>query len=164
MRLLVQALAFLGFFAFAGPAAIAQPAVQARATIADAAWLTGRWVGEGFGGQLEEVWSPPVGRQMIGHFRMVQDGQPAFYELLLIEEHEGGLRYRVKHFNPDYVGWEERDRWHEFGYVSHAPNELHFDGLIVRRIGEDMSDHIIRVRGAGGAERTETLHYRRAPF
>lgn len=140
----------------------ATSAQPARVTINDAAWLTGRWVGEGFGGQLEEVWMAPVGTQMVGHFRMVQNGQPAFYEFLLIEEHEGGLRYRVKHFNPDMIGWEEKDGFHEFAWVSAAPNELRFNGIILRQIDEQISDHIIVVRGANGAEREHVLRYRRA--
>ena len=37
---------------------------SAAATIADAAWLEGRWVGEGLGGQAEEVWSPAAGGQV----------------------------------------------------------------------------------------------------
>ena len=134
---------------------------QDRATIEDASWLVGRWEGEGFGGQLEEVWSAPVGNQMVGHFRMIQNGQPAFYEFLLIEEHEGTLRYRVKHFNPDFVGWEEKDGFHEFGWVSASDNELAFDGLILRRISDDVSDHIIRTRSADGRESEQVLRYRR---
>ena len=135
---------------------------QAAVTIEEAGWLTGRWVGEGFGGQLEETWSAPVGGQMIGHFRMVRDGRPVFYELVLLEEHGGGLRYRVKHFNPDFVGWEEKDGFHEFAWVEATPTELRFDGIILRRNSENASDHVITVRSADGTERVETLRYRRA--
>lgn len=134
---------------------------ERRSTIEDAHWLVGRWVGEGFGGDLEETWAAPVGGQMIGHFRMVREGRPVFYELLLIEQTDGGLRYRVKHFNPDFVGWEEKDAWHEFAPVSTSPEALVFDGLILRRVGEDGSDHILRQRNADGAERDVVLHYRR---
>lgn len=140
----------------AGPAR-----AQEQTNIDDAAWLVGRWEGEGFGGRLEEVWSEPAGGQMVGHFRMLQEGRPAFYELMLIEEHEGGLRYRVKHFNPDFVGWEERDGFHEFGWVSASADQLEFDGLVLRRIGENESDHIITTRAADGVTRQQTLHYRR---
>lgn len=135
------------------------PSHQAR--IADAAWLAGDWVGEGFGGLLEENWSAPAGTQMIGHFRMTHDGVPQFYELVLIEEHEGGLRYRVKHFNPDFTGWEERNDAHTFAFISTSPDELHFDGLILRRTGPDTSDHILTMRREDGTEETVILHYRR---
>ena len=155
MRHLVAALAFV---AFVHGSAFAQQTV----TIDAAAWLTGRWIGEGFGGQLEEIWSAPVGGQMIGHFRMVRDGRPIFYELVLMEEHDGGLRYRVKHFDPDFVGWEEKDGFHEFAWVAATPDELRFNGIILRRNGENASDHVIRVRSPDGTERQETLRYRRA--
>jgi hypothetical protein len=153
------ALAFaLMLTACAAPARAQSDAV----TIADAAWLEGHWVGEGFGGQLEEIWMAPVGAQMVGHFRMTQDGAPVFYEFLLIEEHEGGLRYRVKHFNPDMVGWEERDGFHEFPWVSASADELRFGGLVLRQVDAATSDHIITTRAADGAETTQTLRYRRA--
>ncbi|RYY34034.1 MAG: hypothetical protein EOP59_16885, partial [Sphingomonadales bacterium] len=67
---------------FAVLLAMATPAVAQDATIADAAWLAGRWVGEGLGGQVEESWSPAMGGQMAGHFTLVQDGKPVFYELM----------------------------------------------------------------------------------
>lgn len=143
----------------AAPAAFAQ---NDEITIEDAAWLVGHWIGEGFGGQLEEIWMAPAGSQMVGHFRMTQDGQPSFYEFLLIEEHEGGLRYRVKHFNPDMIGWEEKDGFHEFPWVSGSADELRFDGLVIRRVDETTSDHIITTRAEDGSERTETLRYHRA--
>ena len=56
----VLALATALFAAACAAQAQTTPAV----TIDDAAWLAGRWVGEGFGGQMEETWSPPVGWSM----------------------------------------------------------------------------------------------------
>jgi len=144
-----------------GSAAEADP-TWGKPTIADAAWLTGRWLGEGFGAQLEETWSPPVGGQMVGHFRMARDDAPMMYELLLLEQSDQGLRYRVKHFNPDFLGWEERDAWHAFAPVSVSSEALRFDGLTLLRIGEDRSDHILRQRTQEGAERDVVLRYRRA--
>lgn len=135
--------------------------LKRTATIADAGWLTGHWVGEGFGGRLEEIWLPPVQSQMIGLFRMERAGRPIVYEMLLIEEHEGGLRYRVKHFNPDFTGWEERDRYHEFPWVGMATETLAFGGLTLRKTAEDEAVHILTVRGGDGTAREEILRYRR---
>jgi hypothetical protein len=134
---------------------------DAAATLADAAWLIGRWQGEGFGGRLEEIWAAPAGRQMIGLFRLVKDDLPVLYELMLIEEFGGGLRYRVKHFNPDFVGWEEKGGFHEFPWVSGDAVELRFEGLTLRRVGEDEADHILSTQGSDGAKREEILRYRR---
>ena len=47
-----------------------------KAKIADLDWYVGRWVGKGFGGDLEENIGPAMGNSMIGSFRMVQDGTP----------------------------------------------------------------------------------------
>lgn len=139
----------------------ASPAAYAQ-TIDDAAWLSGRWVGEGLGGELEEVWSPPVGGQMVGHFRLVREGAPVFYEIMLIDVVEGGVRMRVKHFNPDFVGWEEKDRWVTFEPVSVSENELVFSSLSIQRDGPDDMVMRLRIRYADGP-REEVLRFRRAP-
>lgn len=158
------ALAALLALAAAAPA-WGQPAPAIAATappIEAAAWIEGRWVGEGLGGFVEEVWSAPRGGQMVGHFRMVRGNAPALYELLLIDRQAGGLRMRVKHFNPDFTGWEARDGWQAFPLVSAAPNDLRFDGLSMRL---DNGEMVITVRiEENGAVRDETLRLRRAPL
>jgi hypothetical protein len=45
---------------------------------------------------------------MVGHFRLVKDGKPVFYELLTLLEVEGSVEMRLKHFNADMTGWEEK--------------------------------------------------------
>lgn len=144
-------------YAVLAGAAIAQ-------TIDDAAWMAGRWVGEGFGGQMEESWSPPVGGQMIGHFRYWRDGEPQFYEIMMMDIAEsGGVRMRVKHFNPDFVGWEEKDGWHTFEPVSAGPDALIFNGLEIRREAPDRIVMHLRMR-RGETVTTEILRFQRAPL
>jgi hypothetical protein len=146
-------------------ALIAAPAQAqtAPATIDDAAWLAGRWVGEGLGGQLEETWAPPAGGQMVGHFRLMRDGAVAFYEIMLMDVVEGGVRMRVKHFNPDFVGWEEKDGWHAFEPVAATPEALRFRGLELVREGEDALVITLRLHYDDGV-RDEVLRMRRAPL
>ncbi len=132
-------------------------------SIDDAAWLAGRWVGEGFGGQMEEAWTPPVGGQMVGHFRHWRDGQPRFYEIMMLDVVEGGVRMRVKHFNPDFTGWEERDEWQTFEPVSAGPDALIFRGLEIRREGADRIVMTIRIRN-GDQVTDEILRFQRAPL
>lgn len=75
------------------------------------AWLAGHWVGEGFGGTVEEVWAPPRGGSMMGMFRLVVDERVVFYELFAVaREADGTWAMRLKHFNPDLSGWEEKDK------------------------------------------------------
>jgi hypothetical protein len=144
------------------PAMVTQTARSA--SIPDIAWLAGRWIGNGLGGKMEEVWSPPAGPQMVGHFRLEQDGVPALYEIMLLDEFEGALRMRVKHFNPTFVGWEEKDAWHTFGFVSSAPGVLILDGLELRRAGPDRLTIQLRLEQADGSVGTETLDFRSAPL
>ncbi|MGE0596905.1 MAG: DUF6265 family protein [Hyphomonadaceae bacterium] len=140
-------------------------AAPARAqSIDDAAWLAGRWVGEGFGGQMEESWAPPIGGQMVGHFRYWRDGQPQFYEFMVMDVVEGGVRMRLKHFNPDYSAWEERDEWTTFEPISAGPDAMIFNGLEIRRDGADGVVMNIRIHGGDGVVRDEILRFRRAPL
>lgn len=61
------------------------------ATIDRVAWLAGRWVGDGLGGVSEETWSPPAGGAMMGTYRLLKDGAPAFHEMFLLVEENGSL-------------------------------------------------------------------------
>lgn len=155
MRSLAAALALT----LAAPSAMAQTPAS---PIDAAAWMVGRWTGEGLGGQAEENWSAPHGGQMVGHFALIKDGAPVFYEIMLIDVQAGGLRLRVKHFNPDFVGWEEKDGWHSFEPVSAAPGDLQFKGLRLRQEnGEMLITIMIRERGAT-APTEHLLRLRRA--
>jgi hypothetical protein len=144
-------------------AACAAQAQTRAATIDDAAWLAGRWVGEGFGGQMEESWAPPVGGQMIGHFRHWRDGQPQFYEFMVMDVVEGGVRMRLKHFNPDYTSWEDRETWTTFEPVSVSSDAIIFDGLAIRRESEDRIAMTIRIRD-GETVSEHILRFLRAPL
>ncbi|MBL8547294.1 MAG: hypothetical protein JNL81_12585 [Hyphomonadaceae bacterium] len=154
-------------FALAAALLVAACAAQAQTppaiTINDAAWIAGRWVGEGFDGQMEEVWSPPVGGQMVGHFRYWRNGEPQFYEIMMMDVADGGVRMRVKHFNPDFTGWEDRSEWHTFEPVSASPDALIFNGLEIRREGEDRLVMTIRMR-QGETVTSEILRFQRAPL
>lgn len=163
MLKLVRTIAIAAAMLSAACAAQAQTEPARAATIEDAAWLAGRWVGEGFGGQMEESWTPPVGGQMVGHFRYWRDGQPQFYEFLMLDIVDGGLRLRVKHFNPDMVGWEEKDGWHSFEPVSVSADTLTFDGLIIRRETPDRMVMTIRIR-RGDTVSEDLLRFERAPL
>ena len=72
-------------------------------------WIAGHWKGEAFGGHVEEVWSKPAGGAMMGMFRLVQGDEVGFYELLTLLEEDGSLVFRLKHFNSDLTGWEEKN-------------------------------------------------------
>lgn len=60
-------------------------------SLEDLSWLQGYWVGSGLGGQVDELWLPPMDNSMIGTFRLVMDSTLIFSEYFVIEELEGRL-------------------------------------------------------------------------
>ncbi len=127
------------------------------ATLDDAAWLTGSWVGTGFGQRIEEVWNAPTAGSMVGMFKLYGDDGVAFYELLLLVVEDGTLGLKVKHFNPDFTAWEEKGDYHTFRLVKKEADALHFkglsfykrghnaiDGYIVMRKGDTLTEHHLR--------------------
>lgn len=71
---------------------------MAKATIADAAWLAGDWVGtRSSGSSIEERWSPPLGGAMLAVSRTVNtSGKMVAFEYLRIVERDGGLVYTAQ--------------------------------------------------------------------
>ena len=132
------------------------------ARLADLAWLEGRWVGEGLGGQAEETYSGPADGAMVGHFRSLRGGKTFFYELMVLKEQAGSLVYRLKHFWPDGRAWEEKDAWVEFALVALEDRAAYFDGMTFERAADDAMDVHVRIEErATGRSRVETFRYRR---
>ena len=141
---------------------LAADAPRPAARIADLGWLSGRWEGEAFGGTIEEVWSEPSGGAMVGYFRLVRDGKPAFYEIMTLIESQGSVEMRLKHVNPDMTGWEEKNDFVTFRLVRQDATGAYFDGLTFRRAGDDRIEAFLALRDrATGAVREEKLIYRR---
>jgi hypothetical protein len=131
------------------------------ATIADMEWYAGRWTGSGLGGLNEEVWSPPRNGTMMGMYRMIKDGKPVFYELLLIAEENGSLAIKLKHFHADLRGWEERDASVRFRLVAKRDGRIYFDGMTFERIGADRVKVYLAIEEKDGKVREETFEYSR---
>lgn len=133
------------------------------ATLAQVAWLEGRWVGEGLGGTAEETYSGPADGAMVGAFRSIRNGKAFFYEFMVLAERNGSLVYRLKHYWPDGRPWEDKDQWVEFPLVALANDRLFFDGCTFERTGPDaMQVHVRIEERATGKTRIETFTYRRA--
>ena len=125
------------------------------------AWMAGRWTGVGLGGQTEELFSPPAGGAMIGHYRNWKGDKVEFYELEGIIEEKGSLVYRIKHFNADMKGWEEKDQTVDFPLVAIEGNRIYFDGLTVERVSVDEMHHFVKVHGSDGKLQEFEFVYRR---
>ena len=130
-------------------------------SVSDLAWLTGEWTGEGFDTVLHENYSAPIGGQMPGHFYGAKDGKADFYEFVMIAQVGNSIEYRVKHFNPDMTGWEEKNHFIRFPLVAIEKDAWYFDGLTIRRTGPDTAEHVVRVSGKDGSTREAVLKYRR---
>lgn len=160
MKTFLASLALMLLLSVSG--AHAQTETQ-RAEIEDISWLVGRWTGEGLGGVMEEVWSPAVDGQMVGHFSLTIDGRLYLYEIMLMDEFGGGLRQRVKHFTREFRGWEEKDDWHAFDYRDIGEGVLLLDGLEYRLDGEVLHIQLSLLQRDGSVE-TETFQMRRTNF
>ena len=126
--------------AFAGPLAaketrVGEPGfVSPAVTVAAAEWLVGQWSGIGIGGaEAHESWLPLSGDTMVGSFvQETPEGAIMFTEHMYLMAHEGSLVVRLKHFNPDLTGWEEKDGMVTFRLLASEPCALYFNALTYR--------------------------------
>jgi hypothetical protein len=145
----------------AAPAAPPAAPPVAPAKIEQVSWLKGFWTGEGYGGQVETMMGPAKAGVMLGYFRHTKDGKPAFYEFCGVEEHEGSLRFVIKHFHPNWVGWEEKDHALQAHLTRITKDEAVFGNLTIRRTGKDTITMELQIAGKDGGSRTETLRLKR---
>ena len=128
--------------------------------IADFKWLTGNWVGDGFGGVSQEAWTEPTANSMIGVYKHYKDGKPTFYEFMTISEMDGKISLKLKHFNPDMTGWEEKADFVEFPLISATPTKIAFKGLIYELVDKDKMEIRLKLK-EDGVENTEVFHFER---
>lgn len=119
------------------PAQDSKDADSPKASIENLNWIAGHWQGDAMGGKFEETWNPSKGGAMMGMFKFINNGEVQFYEILTIVPNDGSLLLRLKHFNNDLVGWEEKDESVEFPLSSISENEARFDGLTFKKISAD---------------------------
>ena len=131
------------------------------ARLEDLAWLRGQWEGEGLTGPATEVYSSPAGGQIAGHFRQLRDGRVWFFEIVAIAQVGPSLEYRLKHFNEDLTGWEEKGTVVTFPLVAVEEGAWYFDGLTIKRDGPDGMIGAVRIGNKDGSSREAVFKYRR---
>jgi hypothetical protein len=131
------------------------------ASITQLAWIAGHWQGEALGGICQEYWVSPQANSMIGMFRLLRNDQIAFYEFLVIVEEAGSLVLKVKHFDSDLEGWEEKDESTLFPLVKLTGNEVFFDGLTFRQTGSDSLTVFVVIDQQGGVPEEVVFRYLR---
>lgn len=103
-----------------------------------------------------------MGGQIIGHFIETRGDGILFTELMSTAQAGITLEYRLKHFNADHTGWEEKNEVVRFPLVAVEPGAWYFDGLTIRREGEDGTIGAVRVEDPDGTSRELVFRYRRA--
>ena len=132
------------------------------ASINDVAWIAGNWQGEALGGITEEIWTAPLGKSMMGSFKLVVNEIVQFYELCTITEENESLLLRIKHFDKDLKGWEEKDQSIEFPLVKIEKNKVYFDGLTFEKINEDELNIYVIFKDEGKEEVEMKFNYKSA--
>ena len=153
IRVLRQLLA--GFLLLSGSwMALAQ---EPAPTMEDFAFLNGFWSGTGFGGVSEEIWMPAKDGSMFGIFKQSSDAGITFTEFLEITQVGGEFVLRLKHFNPDFTGWEEKDEYVTFRLQSVSPNKAVFSGLSYTLIDATNLRIELRLQESDGTVNTEVF-------
>lgn len=128
--------------------------------IADFKWLAGNWIGDGFGGVSQEAWTEPTVNNMVGVYKHYKDGKPTFFEFFNISETDGKISLKLKHFNPDMMGWEEKADFVEFPFVSATKTKIEFKGLIYELVEENKMEISLKLK-QGDKISTEIFHFER---
>lgn len=104
------------------------------ATIDQVDWLIGQWEGTGIGGApAKESWLIPSGGTMVGTFvQETAEGGIMFTEHMYLMEEGGSLVVKLKHFNADLTGWEDKEGMVTFRLLSLEPCAAYFQALTFR--------------------------------
>jgi len=137
-------------------------AKPASAELREFEWLVGRWDGEGLGGQCEEVFLPVWNDTMFGSFRYASEGKLVFSEFFSLVKSDEGVTLKLKHFNPDMVGWEEKDKMVNFPLVKVEKNAAYFGGLTYKLNDEGELKVWVAMKGKDGKVGEADFTFRRA--
>ncbi len=79
-------------------------------SVKDLTFLSGAWQGENGTDIFEEHWTMELQKNMTGMFRWLKGGEIFVYEIMAIVEREEHIHLLLRHFNKDFVGWEEKEK------------------------------------------------------
>lgn len=132
------------------------------ATIDQVAWIAGDWQGDALGGKFEESWNMPSGGSMLGMFKLVVNGATVFTEHMTVIPKDGSLILRLKHFDDEMKGWEEKDKFVDFPLVKLTANEAYFSGRTFRKTDKDSLSIYVASKNADGKVGEMEFHSHRA--
>ncbi|WP_254700802.1 DUF6265 family protein [Paraglaciecola mesophila] len=97
---------------------------------------------------------------MMGAFKLVVEDQVQFYEIETISQVNDTLMFRLKHFNKDLTGWEEKDKTVDFKLVKVTDNKVYFNGLTLERINDNEINIYVAIEQEGNTTE-EKFNYKR---
>lgn len=131
-----------------------------KGNVSDLNWMVGYWTGPGLGGECEEVWTPAVDGHMVGTFRLWQEGELVFSEFMNMIQDGESVSLKLKHFNPDLTGWEEKDKWTTFKLIEMGSQVAYFNGLTFKRSGDQLSIFLSLIQN--GERKIEEFRFTRS--
>lgn len=132
-----------------------------KASLSEVSWIAGHWKGEAFGGITEEIWSPPLGDSMMFVFKLVVDDKVAFYEIGHIRQEGETLILRLKHFNGNLTGWEEKDKTVDFKLVKLEDDRAYFDDFTFEKINASEMNMYIVIAHENGSKEEVKFNYKK---
>lgn len=119
---------------------------QKPATLADFAWLAGRWEGKlGASGSdkqmtAEQEWMAPKNGTTQGFFRLTDNEKTVVIELFTIRETAGGIVLYFRHFSPELKPLEETEAYH-LNLTKSDGNMFRFDNPVVNQLKDAILTH-----------------------
>lgn len=163
MRQLITVLAAMAI-CLAAPAlaqetrAVTAGQVPPPASIAEADWMVGDWVGE----RAAETWLAPFGGTMVGVFVLEKpDGSIQLTEHMYLTEEDGSLVLKLKHFSPELTAWEEKEEMARFPLIAIEHCAARFVGLTYRCEGEDGLMVAVQTEHEGEKAGEMVFHFKR---
>ena len=89
------------------------------------------------------------------------DGAPTFNELLVLREEQGSLIVRLKHFDPDMTGWEDKAQVVTMPFLGTRDGLVHFDRMSFQVTGPDTLTCYLAESAKDGTVREVEFHYTR---
>ncbi|MBL6445076.1 hypothetical protein JMN32_02075 [Fulvivirga sp. 29W222] len=120
-------------------------------------WLKGYWLGDGFGGVSEEIWTHAADNTMMGMYRHIKDGKVTFYEFMHLTP-EG---MKLKHFNPDLTAWEDKEDFVIFPLLEVTEDKIIFKGMEIWKKSDNEMELSLKLNRNGKVE-TEVFHFKRS--
>lgn len=137
-----------------------------KAKISDLGFIAGNWAMKHEWGDMDENWSTPMGDNMMGSYRCVNNGKIVFYEFMVIEQTDSVPVMRLRHFGPGSIGWEDKDTPNVYPLVKLGAEQAVFERpdkklrLIFRRKGPEQLTVVLEQEDKNGKWEKDAFDYR----